>query len=306
MEKKYQLLLKTCLKKKNNIIMFCCIIMLGIINNIAFSKEIPEEVKNKMYDNFKYPPIETAAWGFEDYFLKEEYREDLIKFFNNIVSSDELPNISKLYIYGFLINYGYFNNLQKIIMMEGEEKKVKLDYIGSAYLGYNFYHSKMKSIRDENLVRHIYTLSFNSYKDENYTPDLILDGYDKTTWRIHNINDRDECTLFMKGAVPYRNNVKLLIGNHENDKSFFKYARPKTIVFNIFGDASKEVIIKKTFELEDSKEFQNIDLDMSFFKRLTFKDKDVYYTIKMEIIDFYKGELPQCDIAELHVEPIKD
>ncbi|MBN2402607.1 MAG: hypothetical protein JXN64_09410 [Spirochaetes bacterium] len=186
------------------------------------------------------------------------------------------------------------------------EELYKIIEISSSLQDYHILKRKDKKIRKK-VESH--TLSLNSYRDINHSPDLLFDEDTTTTWRIINLENIDERTLYLPAPGDKKNKIQILSGNHGQNESFNKFYRPKKIRLSLQGytymnnkEKKNDSIYREEFILKDSKDFQEIVFKPNIFT--SFFENYNSYSIKLEILDFYKGEISNCDIAELNVVSI--
>jgi hypothetical protein len=284
---------------------------------------IKEEYKKRIIEGIEKGIYEEDVEFFKDYgdyFFKPAYKEDFIQFLVDLGKRNDLKPTTKAFLYKELIGREKLEYVRKLIDLPITEE-IKTYRLGEAL--YLFHLAKkaegFECVNTLSEAKSVYTDSLSTYSDSNHTPDLIFDCNKLTTWRIKNLNDRKEATLHISSYMLDKANyqIKILSGNYESGNSFKNYCRPKKIRITLISEKTKKTINQKEYVLQDIRDFQTIDFKLGVIqsiknkiriKRSLLEDSgiyDVYHEMKIEILDYYKGLKPHCDIAELRIIPIE-
>jgi hypothetical protein len=242
---------------------------------------------------------------FVEYQFDDNYRDDLIIFYQTIVKSNAICDKNKSMIYSELIRLGKINYIYEILKLKTDNES-KLQALARGFDGLHDYQNKTQYMSvgcsDGTLTK-----SFNSYFDQNHTPDFATDGNIHTSWKINNIYDKDESTLiiYLKANYKKNNKVKILFGNFKEENSYFKYYRPRIVQFSLYSVIKNNKVYTKQIILNDDQDYHYIYLSLNLFQKISsyFID-ETYYKLVFSIKSYYHGKIPNCYISEFDVIPL--
>jgi len=287
--------------------------VLCYFNEALFANEIPYKIKEK----YKKIIIDDGLYEwprelFENYISIPAYKNDFTKFIIELVERNDIKPETKGFLYKELIWRSEKTSYIKKLLTLPISKDLKITYLSKAlYLLHFSIKSDGFECKDTlSDTKNINTDSLLTYNDQYHTPDFIFDCDKHTTWRITNINDKEETRLnissYMLDCLDYK--IKILSGNYESENSFNYYCRPKKIKITLTNKKTNKIVNEKEFSLKDIREFQEIYFKMGIvqsIKNKLFSRESGTYEMKIDILDYYKGTKPHCDIAELRVIPIE-